>query len=173
MFDIGWHVSDSPGPCHTGFVPTKTSAGILLFRKANLGIEVLLGHMGGPFWARKDDGAWSIPKGEYEPPEDAAAAARREFTEELGLPVPAGELIDLGSAKQSGGKIVTVWALEGDLDPDAVVPGTFEMEWPPRSGRRQEFPEIDRARWFALDVASSKLVSGQRTFLDRLRDAIS
>jgi len=149
------------------------SAGILLYRFREGVLQVLLAHPGGPFWAKKDAGAWSIPKGEYEPPEDAAAAARREFTEELGLPVPAGELIDLGSAKQSGGKIVTVWALEGDLDPDAVVPGTFEMEWPPRSGRRQEFPEIDRARWFALDVASSKLVSGQRAFLDRLRDAIS
>jgi predicted NUDIX family NTP pyrophosphohydrolase len=166
-------VSDSPGACHTGFVPTKTSAGILLFRKANLGIEVLLGHMGGPFWARKDDGAWSIPKGEYEPPEDAAAAARREFTEELGRPVPAGELIELGSVTQPRGKVVTVWALEGDFDPDSVVPGTFEMEWPPRSGRRQEFPEIDRAAWFALDAAASKLVTGQRPFLDRLRETVS
>ncbi|HEY7046601.1 MAG TPA: NUDIX domain-containing protein [Jatrophihabitantaceae bacterium] len=154
-------------------MPTKTSAGILLFRKANLGIEVLLGHMGGPFWAGKDDGAWSIPKGEYEPPEDAEAAARREFTEELGLPVPAGELIDLGSITQPRGKIVTVWALEGDLDPDAVVPGTFEMEWPPRSGRRQQFPEIDRAAWFAVDAAGPKLVGGQRPFLDRLREAVS
>jgi len=149
------------------------SAGILLFRKANDGIEVLLGHMGGPFWARRDEGAWSIPKGEYEPPEDALAAARREFTEELGLPVPPGELIELGEAKQSGGKIVTIWAVEGDLDPDAVVPGTFEMEWPPRSGRRQAFPEIDRAAWFSLDIAEQKIVSGQRPFLDRLRPAVS
>ncbi|HEY3713243.1 MAG TPA: NUDIX domain-containing protein [Jatrophihabitantaceae bacterium] len=154
-------------------MPTKTSAGILLFRKANDGIEVLLGHMGGPFWARRDDCAWSIPKGEYEPPEDALAAARREFTEELGLPVPPGELIELGEAKQSGAKSVTIWAVEGDLDPDAVVPGTFEMEWPPRSGRRQAFPEIDRAAWFSLDVAATKVVGGQRPFLDRLRDALS
>jgi predicted NUDIX family NTP pyrophosphohydrolase len=128
--------------------------------------------MGGPFWARKDDGAWSIPKGEYEPPEAAVDAARREFAEELGRPVPAGELIDLGSAKQSG-KTVTIWALAGDLDPDTIVPGTFELEWPPRSGRRQQFPEIDRASWFALDVAVVKLVAGQRPFLDRLRDAVS
>jgi len=166
-------MSDSPGAGQTGFVPTKMSAGILLFRKANDGIEVLLGHMGGPFWARRDDGAWSIPKGEYEPPEDALAAARREFTEELGLPVPPGELIELGEAKQSGGKIVTIWAVEGDLDPDAVVPGTFEMEWPPRSGRQQAFPEIDRAAWFSLDLAEQKIVSGQRPFLDRLRPAVS
>ena len=166
-------MSDSPGAGQTGFVPTKTSAGILLFRKANDGIEVLLGHMGGPFWARRDDGAWSIPKGEYEPPEDALAAARREFTEELGLPVPPGELIELGEAKQSGGKIATIWAIEGDLDPDAVVPGTFEMEWPPRSGRQQAFPEIDRAAWFSLDLAEQKIVSGQRPFLDRLRPAVS
>ena len=165
-------MSGSSGAGHTEFVPTKTSAGILLFRKANLGIEVLLGHMGGPFWARKDDGAWSIPKGEYEPPEGALAAAHREFTEELGLPVPPGDLIGLGEARQSG-KVVTVWALQGDLDPEAIVPGTFEMEWPPRSGRRQSFPEIDRAGWFDLDVAASKLVKGQRPFLDRLRDAVS
>jgi len=166
-------MSDSPGAGQTGFVPTKTSAGILLFRKANDGIEVLLGHMGGPFWARRDDGAWSIPKGEYEPPEDALGAARREFTEELGLPVPPGELIELGEATQTGGKIVTIWAVEGDLDPDAVVPGTFEMEWPPRSGRQQAFPEIDRAAWFSLDLAEQKIVSGQRPFLDRLRPAVS
>ena len=166
-------MSDSPGAGQTGFVPTKMSAGILLFRKANDGIEVLLGHMGGPFWARRDEGAWSIPKGEYEPPEDALAAARREFTEELGLPVPPGELIELGEAKQSGGKIVTIWAVEGDLDPDAVVPGTFEMEWPPRSGRRQAFPEIDRGAWFSLDIAEQKIVSGQRPFLDRLAPAVS
>ena len=166
-------MSDSPDTGQTGFVPTKTSAGILLFRKANGGIEVLLGHMGGPFWARRDDGAWSIPKGEYEPPEDALAAARREFTEELGLPVPPGELIELGEAKQSGGKVVTIWAVEGDLDPDAVVPGTFEMEWPPRSGRRQPFPEIDRVAWFSLDIAGLKIVSGQRPFLERLPDTLS
>jgi predicted NUDIX family NTP pyrophosphohydrolase len=166
-------MSDEPGGCHTEFVPTKTSAGILLFRQGQSDIEVLLGHMGGPFWARKDDGAWSIPKGEYEPPEDAAAAARREFTEELGLPVPPGELTALGEVTQPRGKVVTVWALAGDLDPDTIEPGTFELEWPPRSGQRQQFPEIDRAGWFDLDAAATKLVKGQRPFLDRLRAALS
>ena len=151
----------------------KFSAGVLLYRVGDDAVEVLIGHPGGPFWARKDDGAWSIPKGEYEPPEGAAAAARREFTEELGLPVPAGSLIELGEVTQPRGKVVTVWALEGDLDQDEVEPGTFDMEWPPRSGRRQEFPEIDRAAWFALDAAASKLVTGQRPFLDRLREAVS
>lgn len=166
-------MSGGPGTWHTGFVPTKTSAGILLFRQGQSGIEVLLGHMGGPFWQRKDDGAWSVPKGEYEPPEDPLAAARREFTEELGLPVPAGEPIALGSVRQPGGKIVTVWALAGDLDPDAITPGTFEMEWPPRSGKRQSFPEIDRAAWFGLDVAEKKLVKGQRAFLEQLAQLAS
>lgn len=127
--------------------------------------------MGGPFWARKDDGAWSIPKGEYAPPEEAAAAARREFAEELGLPVPPGELAALGTVTQSG-KTVSVWALEGDLNPDAVVPGTFELEWPPRSGRRQTFPEVDRVAWFALDDADAKLVRGQRPFLGRLAQLV-
>jgi predicted NUDIX family NTP pyrophosphohydrolase len=126
--------------------------------------------MGGPFWARRDAGAWSIPKGLTEPGEDLVTAARREFTEELGLPVPPGELIDLGTVKQSAGKIVTVWALEGDLDPVEVNPGTFTMEWPPRSGRLQEFPEIDRAAWFDLATAYQKVVGYQRPFLDRLRD---
>jgi predicted NUDIX family NTP pyrophosphohydrolase len=144
------------------------SAGILVFRGAGERREVLIAHMGGPFWARKDDGAWSIPKGECEPGEDEQAAARREFTEELGLPVPAGELVALGSAKQSTGKIVTIWAVEGDLDPAAVVPGTFELEWPRGSGRMREFPEVDRAAWHGLTAARTKLVKGQRVFLDRV-----
>ncbi|MCT2582832.1 NUDIX domain-containing protein [Actinophytocola gossypii] len=146
----------------------KHSAGILLFRCAEAGVEVLLGHMGGPFWARKDAGAWSMPKGEYEPDEEPVAAARREFTEELGLPVPAGDLVELGTVRQSGGKTVTAWALAGDLDPAAVVPGTFELEWPPRSGRVREFPEVDRVAWFPLSEAAEKIVGGQRAFLDRL-----
>jgi predicted NUDIX family NTP pyrophosphohydrolase len=146
------------------------SAGILLFRGAGAEREVLIAHMGGPFWARKDAGAWSIPKGECEPGEDELAAARREFQEELGLPVPAGELVPLGSERQSTGKVVTVWALAGDLDPAAVVPGTFEMEWPRGSGRLREFPEVDRAGWFDLPTARAKLVGGQRAFLDRVAE---
>jgi predicted NUDIX family NTP pyrophosphohydrolase len=149
-------------------VSARQSAGILLYRKVNGELEVLLGHMGGPFWVRKDAGGWSLPKGEYEPDEEPEAAARREFTEELGLPVPGGELADLGAVRQSGGKVVTVWALEGDLDPAQVVPGTFEMEWPKGSGRIQEFPEMDRFSWFPLPEAREKLVKGQQPFLDRL-----
>jgi predicted NUDIX family NTP pyrophosphohydrolase len=128
----------------------------------------LLGHMGGPFWARRDVGGWSIPKGECEAGEDDLVAARREFREELGLPVPDGELIELGAARQSSGKIVTAWAIEADLDPASVVPGTFSMEWPRGSGRLREFPEIDRAGWFDLPTAAEKIVGGQRQLLDRL-----
>lgn len=131
-------------------------------------MEVLLGHMGGPFWARRDAGAWSVPKGEYEPDEEPLAAARREFQEELGLPVPAGDLVELGSVTQSGGKVVTVWAVEADLDPGEVTPGTFTMEWPKGSGRVAEFPEIDRAAWFDLRDAGERIVAAQREFLDRL-----
>lgn len=131
-------------------------------------MEVLLGHMGGPFWARRDAGAWSVPKGEYEPDEEPLAAARREFQEELGLPVPAGDLVDLGSVTQSGGKVVTVWAVEADLDPGEVTPGTFTMEWPKGSGRVAEFPEVDRAAWFDLRDAGERIVAAQREFLDRL-----
>jgi predicted NUDIX family NTP pyrophosphohydrolase len=150
-------------------VVNKRSAGILPFRRTDgEQVEVLLGHMGGPLWARKDAAAWSIVKGEYDKGEEPQAAARREFQEELGLPVPEGELIPLGEARQPSGKIVTVWALEADLDPEQVVPGTFTMEWPRGSGRLQEFPEIDRAAWLGLPEAREKLVSGQRVFLDRL-----
>lgn len=128
--------------------------------------------MGGPLWAKKDASAWSIPKGEYElGQEDPRLAAAREFTEELGLPVPEGEWLDLGQVVYGSGrgkKQVTVWAVEGDLDPELIVPGTFEMEWPPRSGRTAEFPEIDRADWFDPETAREKLGAGQRPFLDRL-----
>jgi predicted NUDIX family NTP pyrophosphohydrolase len=151
----------------------RTSAGILLYRFRPAGPEVLLGHMGGPFWAKKDDGGWSIPKGEHGPDEDPLAVARREFEEELGLPVPAQALVALGTQKVTSGKLLAVWAGEGDLDATAAVSNTFELEWPPRSGRMQEFPEIDRADWFGLDAARSKLVTGQVPFLDRLRDRIS
>ncbi|WP_210571142.1 NUDIX domain-containing protein [Streptomyces sp. GESEQ-4] len=148
----------------------RTSAGLLLFRHTDRGVEVLLGHMGGPFFARRDEGAWTVPKGEYEPDEPAWDAARREFQEELGLPPPDGEAIDLGEVRQTGGKIVTVWAVEADLDPAAVVPGTFRMEWPPKSGQTREFPELDRVEWFGLDRARGVIVKAQTAFLDRLAE---
>ena len=126
--------------------------------------------MGGPLWAHKDAGAWSAPKGEYVEPEQPLDAALREFHEELGVAVPvaADDLVALGSARQPNGKVVTIWAGEGDLDPSVVVPGTFTMKWPPGSGRTAEFPEIDRAAWWPLDEAHERLVRGQRPFLDRL-----
>ncbi|HZI96281.1 MAG TPA: NUDIX domain-containing protein [Actinomycetales bacterium] len=152
---------------------TRRSAGILLFRRSTGTVEVLLGHMGGPFWARKDAGAWSVPKGEYDVDEEPEAAARREFTEELGLGVPSGELLRLGDVTQSGGKVVTAWALEADLEPRDVTPGTFEMEWPPGSGRLQLFPEVDRVEWLDLDAAAVRIVRNQRVFLDRLATLLS
>jgi predicted NUDIX family NTP pyrophosphohydrolase len=147
---------------------TRRSAGLLLFRRTAAGAEVLLGHMGGPFWARKGAGAWSVPKGEYGDDEQPWDAARREFREELGLPAPEGTPLPLGEVVQSGGKHVTVWAVEADLDPADVVPGTFTMDWPPRSGRTAEFPELDRVAWFTLDAAREALVKAQAAFLDRL-----
>jgi predicted NUDIX family NTP pyrophosphohydrolase len=148
----------------------KRSAGLLLFRTTDKGLEVLLGHMGGPFFARRDAGAWTVPKGEYEPDEPAWEAARREFREELGLAPPDGEAIDLGEVRQTNGKTVTAWAVRADLDPAAIVPGTFRMEWPPRSGRLQEFPELDRVAWFGLDRARAVIVKAQAAFLDRLAE---
>jgi predicted NUDIX family NTP pyrophosphohydrolase len=146
----------------------RESSGLAVHRRTSTGVEVLLGHMGGPFWARKDDGAWSFPKGEHDPDEEGQAAARREFVEELGVPVPAGELRPLGTRRQSSGKLVTLWALEADLDLAGFAPGTFSMEWPKGSGRVQEFPEIDRVAWFGLEEAAVKLVAGQRPFLGDL-----
>jgi predicted NUDIX family NTP pyrophosphohydrolase len=154
-------------------VNARQSAGILPYRRADAGLEVLLGHMGGPFWAKRDAGGWTVIKGEYRDDEDPIAAARREFEEELGLPAPVGALTPLGSARQSGGKVVTVFAAESDIDPDNVTPGTFSMEWPRGSGRIQEFPEIDRVAWFGLPTAREKVLKGQRAFLDRLEDALS
>ncbi len=148
----------------------RRSAGLLLFRHADHGLEVLLGHMGGPYFARRDAGAWSVPKGEYEPDEPAWDAARREFQEELGLPPPDGEAVPLGEVRQANGKIVTAWAIEADFDPATIEPGTFTMEWPPKSGRLQEFPEVDRVEWFGLDRAREVMVKGQAEFLDRLME---
>ncbi|MYR41641.1 NUDIX domain-containing protein [Streptomyces sp. SID5910] len=148
----------------------RRSAGLLLHRPGDGGTEVLLGHMGGPFYARRDAGAWTIPKGEYDPAEPAWEAARREFEEELGLPPPNGEAVPLGEVRQSGGKVVTAWAVEADLDPATIAPGTFRMEWPPRSGRIEEFPELDRVAWFPVDRAREVIVKAQAAFLDRLAE---
>ncbi|MGX1671036.1 NUDIX domain-containing protein [Streptomyces sp. NPDC055400] len=150
----------------------KQSAGLLLFRRSAAGTEVLLGHMGGPFWERRKAGAWTVPKGEYEDDEEPWAAARREFQEELGLAPPDGTPMPLGDIVQSGGKHVTVWAVEGDLDLDGFVPGTFTMEWPKGSGRRAEFPELDRAAWLGLDAARPLVVRAQTVFLDRLAEHV-
>jgi predicted NUDIX family NTP pyrophosphohydrolase len=150
----------------------KRSAGILLYRVAHGAPEVLLVHPGGPFWARRDAGAWSIPKGEYEPGDDPRTCALREFEEETGTAPPPGKLIDLGDVEQKGGKVVSAWASEGDLDADAIRSNTFTMEWPPRSGRTAEFPEIDRAGWFGVDAAREKLVAAQAEFLDRLLERL-
>jgi predicted NUDIX family NTP pyrophosphohydrolase len=146
----------------------KTSAGLLPFRLRDGSLEVLIAHMGGPFWARKDDGAWSIVKGEYDETEDAFAAARREFAEETGTATPDGPALALGDLRQRGGKRVTAWAIESDFDLARLRSNTFELEWPRGSGRMQEFPEIDRAAWFDCETARHKLVPGQIPFIDAL-----
>ncbi|HEX7290906.1 MAG TPA: NUDIX domain-containing protein [Conexibacter sp.] len=152
----------------------KRSAGILLFRRTGAELEVLLVHPGGPFWARKDAGAWSVPKGEVDPGEDERACALRELEEETGAAFPDAsehELLPLGEARQKSGKVVAAWALERDLDADAIrCSTTVELEWPPRSGRTQTFPEVDRAGWFGLAVAREKLLPAQAPFLDRLAE---
>jgi predicted NUDIX family NTP pyrophosphohydrolase len=144
------------------------SAGVLLYRMSEDGPEVLLGHPGGPFWARRDDGAWSIPKGEYGEDEQPLTAAIREFAEELGAPVPAGRRLELGTVRLPSGKRLTAYAVRADFDVSAVRSNTFELEWPPRSGRLGQFPEIDRAEWFDVPTARTKLARGQAEFLDRL-----
>ena len=151
-------------------MPRKYSAGLLLFRRRD-GLELLLAHMGGPFWARKDERAWSIPKGEYESSEDAFTAACREFAEELGSPAPEVDYLDLGSLVAAG-KELRMWAGEADFDPETLVSNTFSLEWPPHSGRVKEFPEVDRAAWFDPDTARRKLVAGQVGFVDRLLAAL-
>ena len=145
----------------------QRSAGILLYRRRQGAIEVLLVHPGGPFWTKKDDGAWSIPKGEYAPDEDPLAAARREFAEETGTEME-GEAVHLGAFRQSPAKIVDAWAMEGDFDPATLTSNTFTMEWPPRSGRHVEVPEVDRAAWFTPEEAARKLLKGQRQILEAL-----
>jgi predicted NUDIX family NTP pyrophosphohydrolase len=147
----------------------KRSAGLLLFRRQPQ-LEVLIGHLGGPLWSRRESAAWSIPKGEYGPDETPLQAARREFTEELGLPVPEGEFLELGTVTQSGGKQVTAWAVEAEVDLDQVVLGTFELEWPRGSGRMQSFPELDRVAWCTPEQASERLITSQRQFLQRLTE---
>jgi predicted NUDIX family NTP pyrophosphohydrolase len=151
----------------------KRSAGLLLFRRTEVGLEVLLGHPGGPFYVRKDDGVWTIPKGELDPGEDETAAAVREFTEEMGSAPPPGELLPLGEARQRSGKVNVIWAVGGDLDAGAVRSNTFPMEWPPRSGRIQQVEEIDRAEWFSLEAARRKIRRAQLPFLERLEAVVA
>ena len=145
----------------------KTSAGLLLFRRKSDRIEVLLVHPGGPLWTKKDDGAWSIPKGEIAPGEDPLRAAQREFEEELGSPV-SGEFVPLTPIRQASGKMVHAWAVEADFDPSTFKSGSFSMEWPPRSGRQQNFPEVDRAQWFSIEDATRKINKAQIALLDQL-----
>lgn len=148
----------------------RHSAGLLLYRTANPVVEVLIVHPGGPFWKNKDDGAWSIPKGEHDVDDEPIAVALREFEEELGTPPPVGpvDLVELGEVKQRSGKHLAVWAAPGDVDADDIKSNTFQLEWPPKSGKTQEFPEVDRAGWFTLAAARRKLLAGHVEFLDRL-----
>lgn len=145
----------------------KTSAGLLVFRKQGAVLEVLLVHPGGPFWAKKDEGAWSIPKGEMEGHEEPLKVAQREYFEETGSRID-GDFIPLEPVKQPGGKLVLAWAIQGDFDPALLKSNVFSLEWPPKSGRRQEFPEIDRAEWFPMDVAMKKILKGQQGFITQL-----
>jgi predicted NUDIX family NTP pyrophosphohydrolase len=149
----------------------KRSAGILLFRRRESVVEVFLVHPGGPFWSKKDEGAWSIPKGEYREDEDALAAAKREFEEETGTRAD-GEFISLGETKQAGGKLVTAWALEQDFDPATLKSNLFELEWPPRSKTIRKFPEVDAGAWFPLPEARGKILRGQLDFINRLADCL-
>ena len=148
---------------------SKCSAGIVLYRRDAGSIRVLLVHPGGPFWSKKDEGAWFVPKGELNADEAPLLAARREFREELGSDAPAGEALSLGSVKNKSGKLIYAWALEGELDPELVKSNTFELEWPPRSGKMRAFPEVDRAAFFDLAAAGRKIHAAKLPFLERLR----
>jgi predicted NUDIX family NTP pyrophosphohydrolase len=150
----------------------KLSAGLLLYREADGALEVLIGHPGGPFWARKDEGAWSIPKGEYVEGEDPWTVAQREFTEEIGKPPPTGPRIDLAALRQPSGKVITAFAVRGDLDLEGTSSNTFSLEWPRGSGKFTDFPEIDRVAWFEVVAARAKLLKGQRPLLDQLEEAL-
>jgi predicted NUDIX family NTP pyrophosphohydrolase len=161
----------SSGSQGSADIASVTSAGILLYRRAGSQLEVLLVHPGGPYWHRKDEGAWSIPKGEMAAGEDAQDAARREFTEETGI-APKGPLEPLGEIRQRGGKRVLAFAVVGDIDAHAIKSNTFELEWPPKGGKLQAFPEIDRAEWFDLTAARAKILEGQRPLLDRLAERL-
>ena len=151
----------------------RQSAGLLLYRRRRGSLEVLLVHMGGPFWAHRDAGAWSIPKGEHDSTEEPLAAARREFGEETGLEAPPEEALDLGEARQSSGKRVRAFAIESDLTVGEISSNTFELEWPRRSGQLRSFPEVDRAQWFELDAARERIVKGQLPLLDALRERLA
>jgi predicted NUDIX family NTP pyrophosphohydrolase len=151
----------------------KRSAGLLLWRRTDGAVEVLLGHPGGPFFSGKDAGAWSVLKGEIEPGEDELAVARREFEEETGVLPPDGPVLELGEIRQKSGKTVVAWAIQGSLDPATAVSNTFDIEWPPRSGRVQTYPEIDRVAWFGVSVAREKLNPAQAAFVDRLLEALA
>ena len=148
------------------------SAGLVLYRRRDGSLEVLLVHPGGPFWQRRDEGVWSIPKGEFGENEVGIDVARREFQEELGTAAPEGDATPLGEVRQAEGKVVHAWALPGDLDVTKTTSNTFEIEWPPRSGKLQTFPEVDRAAWFDLDRARRKLLPAQRAFIDRLEEQV-
>jgi len=150
----------------------KRSAGILMYRRQGPALELLLVHPGGPFWQNKDRGAWSLPKGEYGAGEDPLAAARREFAEELGSALPRRALLDLGAIKQPGGKVISAFAIEGDFDPAALKSNLFALEWPPKSGRTEMFPEVDRAQWFSPDDAREKILPGQSGFITRLLESL-
>ncbi len=150
---------------------SRQSAGLLLFRRVAADIEVLLVHPGGPYWATKDEGAWSIPKGEFDQNEDPLDAARREFTEETGF-AASGEIIQLETVRQPNGKFVHAWAIQGDFDPARLQSNTFSLEWPPKSGRQEQFPEVDRAVWFSMGAAKRKILKGQVPFLKQLQNIL-